>query len=56
VASTGITEAYSPTFGTSESTATPDVTLVEGTTYRVYCRTRNASDVPGGLVAVLEVT
>lgn len=53
--STLVAEAYSPTFGTSESTATPDVTLTEGTTYRVFCRARNASDAPGALVAVLKV-
>ena len=55
-ASTKQTEAYTPTFGTSESTATPDVVLVEGTTYRLFARTRNASDVPGDLVAVITVT
>ncbi len=48
-------EAYSPTFGTSESTVSPDVTLTEGTTYYVYMRFRNATDAPGDLVAVLDV-
>lgn len=48
--------ALSPTFGTSESTISPDVTLTEGTTYYVYARTRNLSDVPGELVAVVKVT
>ena len=48
-------ESYSPSFGTSESTVSPDVTLTEGTTYYVYCRVRNATDAPGDLVAVIDV-
>ena len=55
-AATKQTEAYTCTFGTADSVAAPDITLVEGSTYRVYARTRNASDVPGALVAVLAVT
>lgn len=48
-------DALTPTFGTSESTVSPDVTLTEGTTYRVFGRVRNASDAPGDLIAVLRV-
>jgi hypothetical protein len=51
----GNTVSYSPTYGTTESTPSPDVVLVEGTTYRVFARTRNATDAPGDLVAVLKV-
>lgn len=45
----------SPTFGTTDSTVSPDVTLTEGTTYNVYVRSRSATDAPGDLVAVLQV-
>lgn len=48
--------AETPTFGTSESPSTPDVELTEGTTYRVLCRVRNATDAPGDLVAVVRVS
>lgn len=47
--------ATSPTFGTAESTVTPDITLTEGTTYRILHRVRNATDAPGREVAVIEV-
>lgn len=46
----------SPTFGTTDSTVTPDITLTEGVTYRILCRVRNDTDAPGDLVAVLRVT
>ena len=51
----GEAEAYSPTFGTSESTITPGVTLTEDTTYHVYARVRSATDAPGDRVARIVV-
>ena len=53
--SNGRAEAYSPTFGTSESTVSPAVTLTEGTEYRLMCRVRSATDAPGALVAWLKI-
>lgn len=53
--SAGKAEAYSPTFGTSESTVTPGVTLTEGVEYRVMMRVRSGTDAPGGPVAYLKV-
>ena len=47
--------AQTPTFGTSESAPAPDVTLVEGTTYRLMARVRNATDAPGDVIATLRV-
>ena len=51
----GQAEAYSPTFGTSESAVSPDVTLTEGLQYRLMMRVRSGSDAPGEPVAYLKV-
>ena len=51
----GQDEAYTPTFGTAESTVSPTVTLTEGTEYWLMCRVRSGTDAPGGPVAYLKV-
>ena len=51
----GQAEAYTPTFGTSESAVTPDIELTEGVEYHVMVRVRSGTDAPGGEVAYLKV-
>jgi hypothetical protein len=47
--------AQTPTFGTTESSPAADIELIEGTTYRVMARVRNATDGPGDVIASLRV-